>query len=625
MIQLLPIEYSNLFEKYCLEKGKDINYRDGVSLSWETFTQDDCERLLLIGKVQSGKTAHFIGLTLRLFDSGFSTAIVFSGTKLNLHNQTLERFQSEFNSYGLNILSDDDPKLISKFSEGGRNVIICLKHAKRIDRLTRAPLVFSKVFIIDDESDQASLNGRNKENVLSGTLDITPTHHAIQMLVNTTSAKYLQITATPAGHLLTGLMDYFKPTYILGLKEHSNYFGNELLFENEDKIIKWIVEDPTSPTISNLIQFVAVHFENSFKLSLKDRNVKNISAFIHPHSRVSILRDYYDRTRNIVQSLISKPDEFIYHNSLLLSEFFKQNIHEIVNKIAINTEMTLVAGNYDKGINWEEYFIKNRFFILVGGGKLERGFTIEGLISTFMPRSQKVGNADTIQQRARFFGSKRNILEFLSVYVNEKTYNDFYEYYTNEKFIFDLVKYPMKSEYFKYNYITDYTNPCRDDVLYNFRQLIGTSWRHYYLRKDAEDFLYILGQLGFRKHLDNLNGYSCLIYTFNRREFMMAIERLDFLTFRDELSNKFGFLSSLELSESDDLQVIILGNEIKYRERSGMLRDGEHIPEMVHQGYSTNYPGDRNLYFSNRMTVQFSFVKLSNFNQEKLTVLSVKN
>ena len=97
------------------------------------------------------------------------------------------------------------------------------------------------------------------------------------------------------------------------------------------------------------------------------------------------------------------------------------------------------------------------------------------------------------------------------------------------------------------------------------------------------------------------------------------------MTFRDELSNKFGFLSSLELSESDELQVIILGNEIKYRERSGMLRDGEHIPEMVHQGYSTNYPGDRNLYFSNRMTVQFSFVKLSNFNQEKLTVLSVKN
>ena len=37
---------------------------------------------------------------------------------------------------------------------------------------------------------------------------------------------------------------------------------------------------------------------------------------------------------------------------------------------------------------------------------MDRGFTVEGLTVTYMPRGKGVGNADTIQQRARFFGYK---------------------------------------------------------------------------------------------------------------------------------------------------------------------------------------------------------------------------
>jgi len=625
MIRLLPIERASFFNSYCLERGKEDGYRDAVEMSWETLALDDCERLLLVGKVQSGKTAHFIGLTLRLFDAGFTTAIVFSGTKLNLHNQTLERFQKEYRNIGVNILSDNDPKFISKFMEFEINVIVCLKHSGRIERLTGLPIDFGRTFIIDDESDQASLNGRNKENVLNGTLEITPTHFSIQSLLKITSAKYLQITATPAGHLLTGIMDNFKPNYILGLQEHSNYFGNDLLFKHEDKIIKWIVEDPVRPTISNLVQFVVGHFENSYKLLVQYADINNISGFVHPHSRVSILRDYYLRTNEIIESLILRPDDFLMQHGLYISEFFKQNVNEIIEEIVKKTEVTLVAGNYDNGINWEEYFVKNRFFILVGGGKLERGFTIEGLISTFMPRAQKVGNADTIQQRARFFGSKRSIIEYITIYVNEKTYNDFYEYYINEKYIFELIGRPLKSADFNYNYLADYTNPCREQVLYNFRRLLGTSWRHYFIRMDAGDFIELIGNIGYRREWLDLNGYSCLIYSFEMREFIAAMSKLNFLSFKDELNNKYGFLSSMEISESEDIHLIVLGNEIKYRERTGVLRDGERIPEMVHQGYSTNYPGDRNLYFNNSLTLQLSFVELSNFANERLTVLSVKS
>ena len=41
---------------------------------------------------------------------------------------------------------------------------------------------------------------------------------------------------------------------------------------------------------------------------------------------------------------------------------------------------------------------------LVGGQAMDRGFTVEGLTITYMPRGTGLGNADTVRQRARFSG-----------------------------------------------------------------------------------------------------------------------------------------------------------------------------------------------------------------------------
>ena len=57
-------------------------------------------------------------------------------------------------------------------------------------------------------------------------------------------------------------------------------------------------------------------------------------------------------------------------------------------------------------INWGQSYS----WILVGGQAMDRGFTVEGLTVTYMPRNLGIGNADTVQQRARFFGYKRAFL-----------------------------------------------------------------------------------------------------------------------------------------------------------------------------------------------------------------------
>ena len=58
---------------------------------------------------------------------------------------------------------------------------------------------------------------------------------------------------------------------------------------------------------------------------------------------------------------------------------------------------------------------QQNYWILVGGTVLDRGFTINGLTVTYMPRGPGVGNADTIQQRARFLGYKRRYIGFCRV------------------------------------------------------------------------------------------------------------------------------------------------------------------------------------------------------------------
>ena len=72
-------------------------------------------------------------------------------------------------------------------------------------------------------------------------------------------------------------------------------------------------------------------------------------------------------------------------------------------------------------------------WILVGGQAMDRGFTVEGLTVTYMPRDMGVGNADTVQQRARFFGYKRGYLGFCRVFLEQGLFQAFQSYVAHER------------------------------------------------------------------------------------------------------------------------------------------------------------------------------------------------
>ncbi|MCB9109273.1 MAG: hypothetical protein H6633_34285 [Anaerolineales bacterium] len=48
---------------------------------------------------------------------------------------------------------------------------------------------------------------------------------------------------------------------------------------------------------------------------------------------------------------------------------------------------------------------------------------MEGLTVTYMPRGAGIGNADTIQQRARFFGYKRDYQQYCRIFLENRVHD----------------------------------------------------------------------------------------------------------------------------------------------------------------------------------------------------------
>lgn len=223
---------------------------------------------LVMGSVQSGKTANMEGLISMAADYDWNFFIVLSGTIDNLRKQTRDRFRKDLcNSEGVlwNILdftaedkrlTEDELKLnplSGNKNFSNRYLTVCLKNKKRLEKLidwlysdTRRANKL-RIVVIDDEADQASIN----------TAEITPDEEqercAInQMIVNLVNGRksdgsvpeakfqamnYISYTATPYANVLNeGPGESLYPKdFICTLPEAHEYFGAKVIFGNEEE------------------------------------------------------------------------------------------------------------------------------------------------------------------------------------------------------------------------------------------------------------------------------------------------------------------------------------------------------------------------------------------------------
>ena len=174
---------------------------------------------------------------------------------------------------------------------------------------------------------------------------------------------------------------------------------------------------------------------------------KQLSMLCHPDSLQATHEDYRVMISNKVeclQRLLSdEASETILFEQLLkhydealkaiplelrptkddLKNYIGQTLEDTINIACINTR------NRVKDL---DSFWQQQNHILIGGASIERGFTVKGILVTYLCRTTGK-NSDTIQQRARFCGYKsRNHLHLSRLWLDQENIDFFTNYIVTE-------------------------------------------------------------------------------------------------------------------------------------------------------------------------------------------------
>jgi hypothetical protein len=438
---------------------------------------------LVVGYVQSGKTLSFETVISLARDNGYGIVIVLSGTKNNLREQSEERLTKDLGIdegddawYHLSNPSTDpqgtqiESKLTAwrKQPQKKRAVLITvLKQWERLEKLAGllSGLQIKDVptLVIDDEGDHASLNNKASK-ILSGQVspdEKSTTYDRITLLRSVVPHhSFLVYTATPQANLLLAQTDILNPSFAELVTPGPTYTGGKQFFTTGLSLCEVIppaevpsnnnvLTAPPKSLLSALRYFLLIAAHHA--ITREARRDRNRSMMIHPSAQTLSHKQYkawIDRALkpliNAVEKQLSKNEpevlkRFQKEYESLKKSFpgikpLKELLVAMVEEVFSDLIWVEVNGTPDaeKKIKWKQ----TRYWILVGGAKLDRGYTVEGLCVTYMPRP--LGGsaaADTLQQRARFFGYKRDYLGLCRVFLQQDVLDAFTDYVEHEEFV----------------------------------------------------------------------------------------------------------------------------------------------------------------------------------------------
>ena len=454
---------------------------------------------LVVGYVQSGKTMSFSTVLALAADNGFQLAIVFAGITNQLLQQTRDRLTRELvgeeNWWHVNVKTDHTKFAVSKSSEDSQLAVVpVLKSAQRINELCNAIQelgddIRTPVLIIDDEADQASFNTLASKNSREGTDEKSATFAAISLLRDTLDARgshiYLQYTATPQAPLLINMTELLSPDWHVVLDPGLGYFGGRQLFEGRLNQVEVIPPSETYHTTDNPLEhrpdsLVSAIWEFIIAATIHFRfrgNKKGITMMIHPDRVKEDHRKFYDWTRGLCDvwknelAREDRSDELIS----LVESVYRRYSRQIIDcpplealwseipKVMGRVRVMLMNSDRQEEIDWRQ----SRCAILVGGDLLNRGFTVEGLVVTYMPRYSKgKSNADTLQQRARFFGYKSGVEDLVRVHLPESTIHQYATYVQDEEVIRQILRDSKTTQELRQTIVQDpVMRPTRANIL----------------------------------------------------------------------------------------------------------------------------------------------------------------
>lgn len=439
-------------------------------------TEYQC-RGLVVGYVQSGKTANFTAVAARAADVGYRLIIVLSGIHDSLRNQTQKRLNKELVCIGskwttLTSETEDfqNPVIANGFDGAGTVLVVAKKITPILRRLNQwirdleGQLGDIPVMVIDDEADQASINtkgNRRDPSVDDDTENDSSDPSLTNALIRDTlqripRATYIAYTATPFANILIDPVatdrevgaDLFPKDFVVQLPRPDGYTGTEELFgvtslgrevmrsvaDNDVRVLKpkrrkkrdlLVVEElqclPQSLCDAVLVFAVAGAIRLLRKQTGKPHTMLvHVSQMQADQLRIGAaieqqIKGWRDHDRVVPGSLRAMLSSALDDLGEVAIPSCRD---EVLDEAVINlSRIQVIVLNSTTGEQLEYEEKPDRQLIAVGGNRLSRGLTLEGLTIAYFLRTTSM--ADSLLQMARWYGFRSGYDDLIRIWTTE--------------------------------------------------------------------------------------------------------------------------------------------------------------------------------------------------------------
>jgi Z1 domain-containing protein len=415
---------------------------------------------LALGKIQSGKTLSYTALISLAVDNGYRITVVLAGTKNPLLEQIHARLISDLVDPRLDVIpfknpSQQDTMVMEGVLRGtGHVLIVVLKHRQRLDDvrnvLSAPELCGYPTLIIDDEGDEASLNTQFRRGRQSAIYtSILRLRDALHV------HAYVAYTATPQANLLIQGIDGLAPDFGVLVNPGQLYCGGFVFFgPDRDRYVRPI---PMEEADGGYLGPIPDGIKRAIAIFLIGGAIRHRSDPTQWHSLLihnSHLRVDHERLQSDVNNLVinwreilALPDGDPARSDLLLP-LFRDAYADLNATVASAPTWEEVSGLLrNESLQVEVWMVNSlplgrdpigtpfrvRNNIMIGGNMLGRGLTIPGLAVTYITRrAQNETNADTMEQRARWFGYKQNYLDVCRIFLTDQLRDNYTELLRHE-------------------------------------------------------------------------------------------------------------------------------------------------------------------------------------------------
>ncbi|MCF2148551.1 Z1 domain-containing protein [Desmonostoc muscorum LEGE 12446] len=417
---------------------------------------------LIYGRVQSGKTNTTIATLALAHENNFRCFIILTSDNTWLGKQTANRFNNQVQAgpvfFDWEAWKKDPDGFaktkIAPYIKDTGVVLVSTKNGHHLDNLLKvlraAKIKCVPTLIFDDEADNASLNTNESKQAKKGkdAIDDSKIFETIgKIRQEVANHIYIQITATPQSLLLQKLSQPCKPQFCAALPEPGDsYMGGELFFAEESNYSyivdageinelkkqkgainpgnKWII--PEGLRLALCCFFLGA----IYKMLSSEKEDEKYSFLAH----VCYKQDIHSVLEKVISQFVINLDQAIREKSShtenqqarkwLAQAYNELNktadnlppITELIDELQIQLRRAIPKiinannpekePNYNPGMN-----------ILIGGNRLGRGVTIDGLMVTYYGRDAKQKVMDTVHQHARMYGYRPQLKDVTRLFL----------------------------------------------------------------------------------------------------------------------------------------------------------------------------------------------------------------